>query len=105
MVIGNLPLVNRAKSDTSLLPRGPRCAIRHRRRRTRGPIRRPGPYRDSLAQDTGGVNAVTEAACAVYFFARLAHAPVYIFNVPVLQPVTFMIGLGAVLVLAYQLVA
>jgi uncharacterized MAPEG superfamily protein len=32
---------------------------------------------------TGVSNEITQTACAVYFFARVAHAPIYIFKVPV----------------------
>jgi len=52
---------------------------------------------------TGASNMITEKACATYFFARLVHAPIYIFKVPVLRLISFLVGLGASLVLASQL--
>ena len=54
---------------------------------------------------TGTSNEVTQLAAATYFFARLVHAPIYILKVPVLRLLTFMIGLAATLVMAWQLVA
>jgi len=41
----------------------------------------------------------TAAACAVYFFARLAHYPVAVFRVPFLRTLTFFIAWLALLVL------
>lgn len=52
---------------------------------------------------TGSANGVTDAACATYFWARAAHVPIYIFKVPILRLLAFMIGLGACLVLAWQI--
>jgi len=37
----------------------------------------------------------TVIACAVYFWARLAHAIVYALGVPVLRTVAFLVGFGA----------
>lgn len=37
----------------------------------------------------------TVIACAVYFWARLAHAIVYALGVPVLRTLTFIVGFGA----------
>ncbi len=54
-------------------------------------------------QVTGSGNEVTAAACAAYFWARLAHAPIYWFNVPWLRTFAYLIGLAACLTLAYQL--
>ena len=42
----------------------------------------------------------TVLACAVYFWARLAHALVYTFGIPVLRTVTFTVGFLAQAVLA-----
>lgn len=40
---------------------------------------------------------------AVYFRERLAHAPIYWFDIPWLRFTACLIGLVSVLVLAYQL--
>jgi len=53
---------------------------------------------------TGSGNEVTAVAAASFFWARLIHAPVYIFKVPALRLLSFMVGLAATLVLAYQLI-
>jgi uncharacterized MAPEG superfamily protein len=42
----------------------------------------------------------TVLACAVYFWARLAHALVYTFGIPVLRTVTWTVGFFAQAVLA-----
>ena len=52
---------------------------------------------------TGAGNEITAAACATHFWARLAHAPIYWFNIPYLRFTTYFIALVAMLVLAYQL--
>jgi len=54
---------------------------------------------------TGISNEVTQVSAATYFFARLIHTPIYIFKVPVLRLLTFMVGLGATLAMAWQLLA
>jgi uncharacterized MAPEG superfamily protein len=49
----------------------------------------------------------TVMACAVYFWARLAHLLVYTFGIPVLRTLTFAVGFLAQVVLAlavFQLV-
>ena len=46
---------------------------------------------------------ITVLACATYFWARLVYAPLYYFDVPILKTTTWFIGLGATLVLAYEL--
>jgi len=53
---------------------------------------------------TGSGNEITALAAATFFWARLVHAPIYIFKVPVLRLLSFMAGLAATLVLAYQLI-
>jgi len=53
---------------------------------------------------TGAGNAVTEAAAATYFWARVIHAPVYILNTPIIRTVVYFVGLGACFTLAYQIV-
>ena len=54
-------------------------------------------------QLTGINNEVTLQACVVYFWARVIHAPFYIFNTPFVRTIAYFVGLGACLVLAYQL--
>lgn len=54
---------------------------------------------------TGINNEVTATACATYFVARVFHAPFYIFNTPFVRTIAYFVGLGACLVLAYQLLA
>ncbi len=54
---------------------------------------------------TGTGNDVTATAAAAYFWSRLLYVPIYIFNVPALRLISFMIGLIASLVLVYQLIA
>lgn len=49
-------------------------------------------------------NPITQAAAQIYFFARLAYVPVYIFKVPVLRLGLFMVGLIATLVMAWQII-
>lgn len=51
---------------------------------------------DSLGHSTQS----TMLACAVYFWARLAHAVVYVMGVPVLRTLTFAVGFLAQAVLA-----
>lgn len=46
---------------------------------------------------------LTTQACMLYFYARLAHLVVYTLGVPVLRTVTFAIGFGCQMLLAYQL--
>lgn len=52
---------------------------------------------------TGVSNEITAIACATYFWARLIYAPLYYFEVPYVKTPVWFIGLGATLVLAYQL--
>ena len=49
-------------------------------------------------------NAVTQAAAAVYFWARLCHFIVYLFAVPRIKTVAFLVAVGAQLVLAWQFI-
>jgi uncharacterized MAPEG superfamily protein len=44
--------------------------------------------------------AATVTACAIFFFARLAHAIVYMLGIPVVRTLTFAIGFAAEVVLA-----
>lgn len=50
------------------------------------------------AVDAG--NRTTEIACAVYFWARLAHALVYTMGVPVVRTLAFAVGFFAQAVIA-----
>jgi uncharacterized MAPEG superfamily protein len=43
-------------------------------------------------QVTGSASAGTEAACMIYFFARLAHVLAYVAAVPVLRTLAFAAG-------------
>ncbi len=52
---------------------------------------------------TGASNATTELAAAVFFWARLAHAPSAILKIPVVRTVSFVVSLGACVALAHQI--
>ena len=54
---------------------------------------------DSLGRST----QTTAIACAVYFWARLAHAVVYALGVPVLRTLAFTVGFIAQAVLVYAI--
>lgn len=54
---------------------------------------------------TGSSNDVTAGASAIYFFARLVHAPTYVLNTPFARTISIFVGLGACFVLAYELLA
>jgi len=54
-------------------------------------------------QVAGMSSDITVLACATYFWARLVYAPLYYFDVPILKTTVWFIGLGATLVLAYEL--
>lgn len=54
---------------------------------------------------TGTSNQATELSAAIYFAARFLHAPIYILKVPILRLLTFMVGLGATLVMAWEIIA
>ena len=56
-------------------------------------------------QVTGTGTEMTALASAVYFWTRLAYAPLYYFNVPVFRTTIWFIGLGATLYLALHVVA
>jgi len=47
--------------------------------------------------------SLTQIACMVFFFARLAHVVLFTFRVPVLRIVSFLTGFGAQLVLIMTL--
>lgn len=48
-----------------------------------------------ILDNIGHTSRGTVIACAVYFWARLAHAIVYAFGVPVLRTLTFAVGFCA----------
>jgi uncharacterized MAPEG superfamily protein len=48
----------------------------------------------------GKGTATTATACAIYFWARLAHAVIYALGIPVARTVAFAIGFVAQVVLA-----
>lgn len=54
---------------------------------------------------SGMGNEVTALAAQVHFLARLAHAPIYWFDVPWLRFTSYLVGLATTLVLAGQLLA
>ena len=53
-----------------------------------------------ILDDIGYSTQTTVIACAVYFWARLAHAIVYAMGVPVLRTLAFLVGFLAQAVLA-----
>lgn len=52
----------------------------------------------------GESNAWTRGAAALYFWARLVHAVVYLFAIPRIKTVAFLAAFGAQLLLAWQFV-
>jgi len=48
-----------------------------------------------ILDNIGYTSNGTVIACAVYFWARLAHAIVYAIGVPVLRTLAFLVGFGA----------
>jgi uncharacterized MAPEG superfamily protein len=52
------------------------------------------------ANAIGISSRVTVVACAVYFWARLAHAIVYTFGTPILRTLCFAVGFAAQVVIA-----
>ena len=52
----------------------------------------------------GHSNAMTQAAAAIYFWARLCHFLVYLFAIPRIKTVAFLAAFGAQLLLAWQFV-
>lgn len=57
-----------------------------------------------LVQVTGDTNAATAAAGWVYLAARVLYLPLYIAGVPVLRTLMWLTSLGALVVMALQLV-
>lgn len=52
----------------------------------------------------GESNAITQWAAAIYFWARLCHFIVYVFAIPRVKTVAFVVGLAAQVVLAWQFI-
>lgn len=58
-----------------------------------------------LLHASGHSNSVTVVASAVYFWARLVHVLVYAFAVPWVKTLAHVAGFGAILVLAWEVLA
>jgi len=56
-----------------------------------------------VAHAAGISNSAIATSAMVYFWARLAHAVVYLFGIPWLRTVAFLVGWGATMVIAYQI--
>lgn len=56
-----------------------------------------------VAEVAGATGAATATAAAVYFWARLAHAVVYAAGIPWLRTLAFVVGFGAQVTIAWQL--
>ncbi len=52
---------------------------------------------------TGSGNEVTAAACATYFWVRLVHGIFYTVKLPFVRTIAWFTGIGACLVLAFQI--
>jgi uncharacterized MAPEG superfamily protein len=52
---------------------------------------------------TGTGNEITAIACATYFWARLVHGVFYTVKLPFVRTIAWFTGIGACLVLAYQI--
>lgn len=53
---------------------------------------------------TGSGNEITAMAAATYFFSRVAYVPVYIFRIPVLRLLLFLVALIATTIMALQMI-
>lgn len=53
---------------------------------------------------TGAASSTTALACAIYFFARIAHFVVATLGVPFLRTGAFFVGVGAQITLALALI-
>lgn len=58
-----------------------------------------------VAYLTGAANEATATAAIVYFWARVAHAVVYIAGIPYARTLCFAAGVAATLSIAYQILA
>lgn len=57
-----------------------------------------------VAHLTGGANDATAAAAITYFWARLAHFPLYISGLPFMRTLSFAVGWLAQICIFYQIV-
>ena len=55
-----------------------------------------------VANASGTSNGTTAMAASAFFYARVAHAIVYAFGWPMIRPLFYFIGLGATLVIGWQ---
>ncbi len=58
-----------------------------------------------VAHVTGVNNETTALACAIYFWARVAHFAIYTFRIPWLRTLAFVVGFGCQVALARQILA
>lgn len=58
-----------------------------------------------VANAAGVSNETTVLACAIYFWARVAHFFVYSFKIPGLRTLAFAVGFVAQLMLAWEILA
>jgi uncharacterized MAPEG superfamily protein len=58
-----------------------------------------------VAHAAGVSNSVTVTACAVYFWARVAHPVAYTFAIPWLRTLAFAVGFFAQAAIAWQILA
>ena len=56
-----------------------------------------------IAHAAGIHNAITARACAVYFWTRVVHFVIYTFKIPWVRTLTFVIGFGAQVAVAWQI--
>ena len=56
-----------------------------------------------VAQAAGVANAMTVLGAQLFFYARLAHAIIYLAGLPYIRPVPFAIGLVGIIMIARQL--
>jgi len=54
---------------------------------------------------SNSANEFTSMACAIYFWARVIHAPFYILNTPYVRFISYLTGVIACFALVYQLLA
>lgn len=58
-----------------------------------------------VAHVTDTANATTAAAAAIFFWARIVHAVVYLLGVPYVRTLAFVVGVFAQLTIFWQIVA
>ena len=59
-----------------------------------------------LIADAAGVSsAATQMSCLVYFWARVVHALSYTFAIPWVRTLSFVVGLGSQLSIAWQILS